>query len=130
LRHLLSLSIIITLVLGLFHGPLNCFGQITGAVTKNGQQSIKILLKIPGKAPDTAIVSIDAPSGLQINGSNPGFSKISQGKNQAQWLLTGLQTGTKEIIVNFSNDVNPGSLKIVVRYKDAETGKTVEFQIK
>ncbi len=129
MRHLLLFAII-TLVSGLFYGPLNCFGQITGAVAPNGHKSIKIQLKIPGKAPDTAIVSIDAPSGLQINGSNPGFSKISQDKKQAQWLLTGLQTGTKEIIVNFSNNVDPASLKIVVRYKDAETGKTVEFQIK
>ena len=103
--------------------------EVTGTIEQRDPKTLCMDIKITKPAPSTAIITMDLPTGITVNKSEPNYSRFSKEKGQIQWLLKDIKPGATKIVVSFDKDIDLQKLKAIVRYKDA-SGNTIESEIK
>jgi len=103
--------------------------EVTGTIEQKDPKTLCLDIKITKPAPSTAIITMDVPTDVTVNKSEPNYSRVSKEKGQIQWLLKDIKPGTTKIVVSFDKDIDLQKLRVIIRYKDA-SGNTIESEIK
>ena len=115
-----------SVILLLATAPISRAEPVTARLYQSGKTMTFIELSLAPPAPATLIVEMKLPSGIEIVGTVPQFSK--QNKNTIKWLLKYIKESSYTIQLETRTKLDLGSSQVHIRYRNRDSGSIQEVQ--
>ena len=124
-------ALLLISVLILLAPPALWAGELVNCkyVTADGN-NIRLEITVKAPPPASIIFVQRLPKGVGIKNSSPRFMKFNKKRGEAKWLLKQPKPGTLSVNMTLDNSIKAGSISGEVRYKDTQSGRTVNLKVK
>lgn len=87
---------------------------------------ITFAVTISAPPPTSVIVQHFHPAGMQVVSSSPSADKINTQSGTIKWFVKNPQPGSYSFSLQLAKAAPPSTLRLVLRYKDRQSGSLVE----